>query len=175
MSELVAGIPTSPKNIPASASLESLEKIRTAWISDAREQKIPEKLFEIGRWLGSRDPDNRGDFRCLTIGDIIIWTGIKTAGRNVEKDAWNARRRVTVFSGRDLLVRWEWSYIVQDLCDDPIDPKEVGELLFIPGNWLASALAMQDKAEAARIGFARNAETAERDNLARRLLVGMEV
>jgi hypothetical protein len=45
----------------------------------------------------------------------------------------------------------------------------------ISGAWVASALAMQPQAEAARIGIARNAEITDRDALARRLLVGMEI
>jgi hypothetical protein len=36
-------------------------------------------------------------------------------------------------------------------------------------------LALQPRAEAARIGIARNAEITDRDALARRLLVGMEI
>ena len=49
------------------------------------------------------------------------------------------------------------------------------KLLYIPGSWTAAALAMQPKAEAARVGYARNAEEKERDELARKLLVGKEV
>ena len=48
-------------------------------------------------------------------------------------------------------------------------------LLYIPGSWVASVLAMQERAEQARIGIARKAEITERDALARRMLVGMEV
>ena len=39
----------------------------------------------------------------------------------------------------------------------------------------AGMLALQPRAEAARIGIARNAEITDRDALARRLLVGMEI
>jgi hypothetical protein len=49
------------------------------------------------------------------------------------------------------------------------------ELLYIPGAWVASALALHQKALKARQEIMVEAELDNRDKLAMRLLVGMEV
>ena len=72
---------------------------------------------------------------------------------------------------------WQWLYIArspEEIPDLPIEGRPA-ELLFIPGEWVAEVLALSGQAERTRIGIARAAEDKERDALARRLLVGMEV
>ena len=87
-------------------------------------------------------------------------------------------RNLWVYVDGKVVCAWNWHYLTVAI-DDPVsnqlDAGDTSALLYIPGAWVASALALQSKAEQARIGIARMAEVAERDRLARRLLVGMEV
>ena len=172
--------PPSPKYIRGDETLAELETIRAGWIALARAQQIPERLFEIGYWLGSQAPDNRGIFRLCTIGDMRIWASVKQGTYNIPAQAWNTTRRLTVYldAGQQQQVAdWQWLYIArspEEIPDLPIEGRPA-KLLFIPGEWVAEVLALSGQAERTRIGIARAAEDKERDALARRLLVGMEV
>jgi hypothetical protein len=174
---LETSLPASPRSIPPDIALADLEQIRTGWLAQAQVQQLPERLFEIGYWLGARDPDNRGDFRCLYAENMVIWASIKQGTRNVPANAWNTMRRLTVYVGDSLVMDWQWYYFSQSLEDTPEDPKEglSADLLYIPGEWTSRALALHPQAERTRIGIAHSASIADRDALARRMLVGREV
>ena len=180
LERLEMSTPNSPKEIPANTSLADLEQIRSAWLEQARAEQIPDQLFEIGRWLGSDTPSRRdGIHKSLEISGVKICVSIEQDKMyEIEGELWHMTlRNLWVYVNGALVLDWRLRYLAHQIDDEPDRPEEAepSKTLFIPGSWLASALAMQGKAEAARIGFARNAETAERDNLARRLLVGMEV
>ena len=169
--------PASPRNIPANTTLAELEQIRLGWIAQARAQGIPDKLYQVAYWLGSQAPDDRGIFRLYTVGNLRIWASVKIGTRNVTANAWNMTRGVVVYLDAEQQQRvtsWTWHY-VGDYDDVPAEAQEGADLLYIPGAWTTTALAMTPKAEAARVGYARAHETKERDELARKLLVGMEV
>ena len=167
----------SPLEIPPDATIEQLEAIRLAWLEDARVQGIPDKLYQVAYWLGGKAPDNRGIFRLLAVGNLRIWASVKIGTRNVTANAWNMTRGVVVYldaEQQQCVTNWTWHY-VGDYDDVPAEAQEGADLLYIPGAWTAAALAMTPKAEAARVGYAWNAEEKERDELARKMLVGMQI
>jgi hypothetical protein len=165
----------SPASIPADIPLAELETIRAGWLAQARAQQIPDKLFEIGRWLGKdMNTLQRGIHRCYFLTGFRICVSVVL--EKAEPDI--AHRMLTAFLDDNtplMVMVWNWRYFVRDLDDELPGEVEETDLLYIPGAWTTTALAMTPKAEAARIGFARNAETAERDALAKKLLVGLEV
>ena len=170
--------PASPRDIPADITLAELETIRAGWLAQARAQQIPDKLFEIAYWLGGPFETTYGDYRLWTNGSLRIWATLQRGLWNVKQNAWNTLRSVVVYLDETQQTRvllWHWYYVTQSIQDEPQEKVEGSELLYVPGAWVASALAMQPKAEQARIGIARNAELVERDRLAKRLLVGMQI
>jgi hypothetical protein len=176
---LETALPASPKDIPADISLDNLQDIRAGWLAQARAQGIPEKLFEILEWLGNDIPSRReGIHKEYKIGGVRITGSIETDVFVPASNKWNTYRHLWVCVDGKAVCTWNWHYLTNAI-DDPISNKQDAgnsdELLYIPGAWVASALALQPRAEAARIGIARNAELVERDRLARRLLVGQSV
>jgi hypothetical protein len=176
----------SPASIPADIQLAELETIRAGWIAQARAQQIPKRLFEIAYWLGAESPTHYGGtHRLLDNGSIRIWATIVTDKRNIPlydkhdilPDDWNMTRRLTAYldNQRILVMDWSWSFHAENFQSERLNEKEGAGLLYIPGAWVTLALAMQARAEQARIGFARNADAARRDELARRMLVGREI
>ena len=112
------------------------------------------------------------------IGGVRITGSIETDVFVPASNKWNTYRHLWVYVDGNVVCAWNWHYLTVSI-DDPVSNKLDGgnsdELLYIPGAWVTSALAMQPKAEQARSGIARNADIAERDRLARRLLVGMQI
>jgi hypothetical protein len=177
---LETGIPASPSKISGDESLAELESIRAGWIAQARAQQIPDTLFEIARWLG-KDTDTlfRGIHRCLFLDGFRICAGVELEVAEPISNRFITHRRLTVLLDNNTpLVTWHWYYFCKDVADEPtgeIENAAASEYLYVPGAWVSAALAMTPKAEAARVGYARNAEAKERDELARKLLVGKEV
>ena len=170
--------PASPRDIPADITLAELETIRAGWLAQARAQQIPDKLFEIAYWLGGPFETTYGDYRLWTNGSLRIWATLQRGLWNVKQNAWNTLRSVVVYLDETQQTRvllWHWYYVTQSIQDEPQEKVEGSELLYVPGEWVASALAMQPKADLARIGIAQAHEASERDRLAKRLLVGMSV
>jgi hypothetical protein len=175
---LESALPASPENIPANATLAELEAIRAGWLNQARAEQISERLFEIGRWLGAPCPTSYGDYRLWISGRLRIFATLARGLYDVSKDTWNITRSVTAYldpAQQICVLSWSWSYLAQDIHDELETRLEGDKLLYVPGRWLSLALSHSEKAEQARIGFAWIAEAKERDALARRMLVGMEV
>ena len=166
-------LPTSPAYLRADTALAELEQIRLGWIEQARTELIPERLFDIAYWLGKDTPTlYRGIHRCCILAGFRICVGVVL--EKAKPDI--AHRLLTVFLDDDtLLMEWHWRYFVRDLDDELPGVVEETDLLYIPGKWLASALAMTGKAEAARVGYARAHEAKEREELAKKMLIGQSI
>ena len=150
-------LPASPASIPADIALADLEQIHAGWIAKAKAEQIPERLYDIGYWLGRIvDTLYKGTHREMVIGDIRIAVGVMQTSRN-------------------LVMAWSWHYTTQDIEDAMGKSYEGTDLLYIPGDWTAIALSASSRAEKTRIGIARSASFAERNALARCLLVGIEI
>jgi hypothetical protein len=175
-------LPASPKQIPATATLAELEAIRTGWLNIAKDAQIPEKLFEIGYYLGEPMKflvhRSSGLYRSWHDADgrieIVACQTIK--GRNVPAFAWNIVRSVYAAVDDNTVLAWAWSYTGQDenAPDMPADAVATPGL-YIPGEWTARALALSPKAEKTRIGIAQASTVAKRDELAGKLLVGKSI
>ena len=166
-------LPTSPSEISGDESLAELESIRAGWIAQARAQQIPERLFEIGRWLGKdMNTLQRGIHRCYFLTGFCICVSVVL--EKAEPDI--AHRMLTAFLDDNTpLMVWNWRYFVRDLDDELPGEVEETDLLFIPGAWTTKALAQLPYAKQVRRDHALSAQMAERDKLARRLLVGMQI
>jgi hypothetical protein len=175
-------LPGSPKQIPTIATLAELEQIRSGWIEQAHAEKIPEKLFDIGFYLGGPMKllvhRSNGVYRAWQDADshIEIHVSQRIKTRNVPASAWNIVRTVYATVDNNIVLIWSWAYTGQDE-KDPAMPADATATagLYVPGKWTARALALSPKAEKARIGIAMTATVAKRDELAGELLVGMEV
>ena len=169
----VSMLPASPASIPANITLAELETIRAGWIALAREQQIPERLFEIGRWLGKdMSTLQRGIHCCYFLTGFRICVSVVL--EKAEPDI--AHRMLTAFLDDNTpLMVWNWRYFVRDLDDELPGEVEETDLLFIPGAWTTKALAQLPYAKQVRRDHALSAQMAERDKLARRLLVGMQI
>ena len=169
-------LPASPASIPADIALADLEQIHAGWIAKAKAEQIPERLYDIGYWLGRIvDTLYEGTHREMVIGDIRIAVGVMQTSRNVAAGAWNTKRSLYAYSGVNLVMAWSWHYTTQDIEDAMGKSYEGTDLLYIPGDWTAIALSASSRAEKTRIGIARSASFAERNALARCLLVGIEI
>jgi hypothetical protein len=171
-------LPASPRDISPEINLSDLEQIRAGWLEQAQAQQLPERLFQIGYWLGTDYPTlHAGIHKLFEIDNIKVWAVIVQTSYNVPAKAWNTTRRLTVYRGDLLVMDWRWYYTTGEIDIRPliIPEGDPAEMLYIPGEWVSRALALHPKAEATRIGIARSASIADRDALARRLLVGREV
>jgi hypothetical protein len=166
--------PSSPYEISEDATLEELQKIRFDWLEEAREQGVPEQLFQIAYWLGTLNPDSRGIFKSVTIGDVIVWASIKQELFSTSEQKWVTSRRLTIYHLEKLLVDWSWRYTTLDMTEEPVDLIEGSDLLFIPGPWVSLVMSECAHAESVRMEAINSATLTERDELAKRLLVGEE-
>ena len=89
-------LPTSPSEISGDESLAELESIRAGWIAQARAQGIPDRLFEIARWLG-KDTDTlfRGIHRCIFLDGFRICAGVELEVAEPVSNKYIVHRRLT--------------------------------------------------------------------------------
>lgn len=189
MNEITKALPTTPATIPASTSLDELNEISKAWISQARAENVPDVIWGVLFYLGHT-------VRVHGHPSVLVWSngaGVSVIG-NEHSEMWslanntfvkrrgftvwvpNGFKRVNVLGEIDNIVlnsvpvcQWSWNISGDEIIERP------DSLLFVNGVWVESVLRF--RTQAAREAARREAGSAEiqRRALAEKLLIGMDV